>query len=288
MASIYKNNKAKIDLMNLYDEKLNDLQIDYTNIDVETTFGRTRVVKTGNSKGKKIVMFHGYNAGAPITLEAVKGILNTYCFYVIETVGQATKSDDEVVINIKDDSYALWAEEVLNTLEIKSTTIVGISYGAFIVEKLMTYKPQCIEKCILVVPSGIVSGNIWESTKRLTFPLIRWKTTKKEEHLKSFLSAFVPIEDHFLLKMLSIMMKGVKLDTRIPKLLNPKDVKNFTAPVYIIGAKDDVYFPGEKIAKRSKALFSNLKDVHLLENTKHMPSKHTFPIIQQKIIEWVN
>jgi hypothetical protein len=57
-------------------------------------------------------MFHGYNAGAPITLEAVVDLLDKYCFYVIETVGQATKSE-EVVINIKDNSFALWAEEVL-------------------------------------------------------------------------------------------------------------------------------------------------------------------------------
>ena len=58
--------------------------------------------------------------------------------------------------------------------------------------------------------------------------------------------------------MLSLMMKGVKLDTRIPKLLKPQDIEHFTAPVYIIAAKYDIYFPGEKIAKRSKALFSQV------------------------------
>lgn len=287
MASIYKNNQAKIDLMSLYDEKLKDLQINFENIDVATKFGKTRVVKTGNSKGKKIIMFHGYNAGAPITLEAVKNILSEYCFYVIETIGQATKSE-QTAINIKDDSFALWAAEVLSKLGIQKANIIGISYGAFIVEKLMVYKPQFIEKCILVVPSGIVSGNIWQSIKKLTFPLIIWNITKKEKHLKSFLSAFVPVEDDFLLKMLSLIMKGVKLDTRIPKLLKPKEVENFTAPVYIIAAKNDVYFPGKKIAIRSKELFLNLKEVHLLENSKHMPSKNTYPIIQQKIIQWIN
>ncbi|WP_438423900.1 alpha/beta fold hydrolase [Aquimarina macrocephali] len=287
MASIYKNNQAKTDLMNLYDQKLKDLQIDYTNVDVDTKFGRTRVVRTGNSKGKKIVMFHGYNAGAPITLEAIKDILDKYCFYVIETIGQATKSEEKIM-NIKDNSFALWVDEVLEKLEIKKVNVVGISYGAFIVEKLITYKPQRIEKCVLVVPSGIVNGNIWESTKKLTFPLIRWSITKKEKHLKSFLSAFVPIEDDFLFQMLSLIMKGVKLDTRIPKLLKPKEVENFKAPVYVIAAKDDVYFPGEKIAQRSKKLFSNLKEVHLLENSKHMPSKNSYPIIQKKIVEWIN
>ncbi|RKR18750.1 pimeloyl-ACP methyl ester carboxylesterase [Maribacter vaceletii] len=287
MTSIYKNNKAKTDIMNLYDEKLKSLQIDYTNIDVNTKFGRTRVVKTGNTSGKKIVFFHGFNAGAPITLEAVKGILNEYCFYVIETIGQTTKSEERVM-NIKDDSFALWADEVLEKLELEKVNVIGISYGAFIVEKLIIHKPERIEKCVLVVPSGIVNGDIWNSTKKLTLPLIRWKITKNEKHLKSFLNAFVPDNDDFLYRMLSALMKGIKLDTRIPKILKPFEIENFKAPVYIIAAKNDVYFPGEKIVKRSKELFSNLKEVYLLENSKHMPSKDSHPIIQQKIKKWIN
>ncbi len=138
------------------------------------------------------------------------------------------------------------------------------------------------------MPSGIVNGTILMSIKKLTLPLLRWKITKNEKHLRLFLSAFVPVEDKFLYSMLSLIMKGVKLDTRIPKLLNPEEVKNFKAPIYILAAKNDVYFPGEKIVKRSKKLFSNLKEVHLLESSKHMPSKDTYPIIQQKIKEWVN
>ncbi len=286
MASIYKNNQVKTDLMHLYDEKLESLNIDYTNIDAVTSFGRTRVVKTGNSKGKKIILFHGYNAGAPITLEAVKGLLNIYCFYVIETIGQATKSEEKAM-NIKDDSFALWAIEVFEKLKIEKLNVIGISYGAFIVEKLITYKPQHIEKCILVVPSGIVNGNIWESLKKLTFPLLRWHVTKSENHLRSFLNAFAPIEDEFLYNMLSSIMKGVKLDTRIPKLLKPKNIKHFKAPVYILASKNDVYFPGEKIARRSKELFPNLKEVYLLQNSKHMPSKKAYSVIQKKIKEWV-
>lgn len=287
MASIYKNNQTKVDLMNLYDEKLKDLKINFKNIDIETDFGNTRVVKTGNPNGKQIVMFHGYNAGAPITLEPVINLFDKYCFYVIETVGQATKSD-ETILNIKDDSFALWAEQVLNKLEIQQANFIGISYGAFILEKLMVYKPQFIQKCILVVPSGIVNGNFWQSIIKLTFPLIKWKITKKEKDLKAFLSAFASVEEDFLYKMLRLMMIGIKLDTRIPKLLKTKDLENFKAPVYVIAAEDDVYFPGDKIAKRSKELFSNLKEVYLLENSKHMPSKKAYPIIQQKVLEWIN
>ncbi len=286
MSAIYKNDTVKFELNNLYEEKLASLNIDYKELDVNTSFGRTRIIKTGNPKGKKIVLFHGYNAGAPLTLEAVKSLRKDYLLFAIDTIGQATKSE-ETVMNIKNDSFAIWADEVLEGLQITSANFIGISYGAYILQKLIIYKPKKVNKCIFVVPSGITSGNFCESMKKLTFPLIRYKITKKEKHLNLFINAFVPKNDSFMLKMLSIMMKGIKLDTRIPSLLKEKDVCNFNKPVYIIAAKDDVYFPGEKIAKRSKKLFSNLQEVYMLNNSKHMPSKDTFKDIQKKIKEWV-
>lgn len=286
MSKIYKNSNARIEFMKLYDQKLKSLQIQYSNIDVDTSFGKTRVVKTGNETKEKIVMFHGYNAGAPLTLEPILGILDKYCIYVVETVGQATKSA-ETRINISDNSYAKWVDDVLTGLSLDRVNIIGISYGAFIAQKVMTYHPERIKKCVLVVPSGIVNGNFWKSTKMLTLPMLRWKITKKEEHLKAFINAFAPIENEHIYKMLSLNMTGIKLDTRIPKTLKPSDIKHFTAPVYIIAATDDVYFPGEKIAHRSKGLFSNLQEVHLLEGSKHMPSKEHYSTIQQKIVTWI-
>jgi pimeloyl-ACP methyl ester carboxylesterase len=284
--TIYKNRETKEQLMKLYEEKLASLAILYSEKDVPTQFGVTRVVQTGNPKGKQIVLFHGINAGAPITLEAVKGLVDDYSLIVIETVGQATKSEG-AVMNIKDDSFAVWADEVFEYLKITNANIVGISYGAFIVGKIIKYKPERIGKCVLVVPSGIVNGDFWESMKKLTFPLIKWQITKKESDLTSFINAFIPKGDTFMHQMLSVMMKGVKLDTRIPPLLKVNDIKHFDKPVYVISADNDVYFPGEKVLTRSAELFSNLKETYLLKDSNHMPAKSSFPEIQKKLREWV-
>lgn len=45
--------------MELYDEKLESLRIDYEEIDVKTSFGRTRVIKTGNENGKTMIVADG-------------------------------------------------------------------------------------------------------------------------------------------------------------------------------------------------------------------------------------
>lgn len=287
MKSIYKNEKAKTDLMSLYNEKLSSLDIDYEELDIETKFGLTRVIKTGNPKGKSIVLFHGINAGAPLTIEAVKELRDDYLLFAIDTIGQATKSA-ETVLNIKDDSYAIWAEEVIEKLNIENADFIGISYGAYILQKLMTYRPKTIDKCIFIVPSGLVNGSPWESLVKLTFPLIRFMITKKDNHLKAFTKAFIPENDDFMFRMQKILLLGVNIDYRRPTLLTEKDVVNFDKPVFIIEASDDIFFPGKEAEKRSREIFKNLKEVYFLKNSKHMPSKETFPEIQMKIREWLN
>lgn len=286
MSTIYKGPEVKKEIMKLYDEKLACLVIPYQEIDIDTQFGKTHIIKAGNPDGKPVVLLHGFNAGAPLTLEAVQELSDTYCFYAIDTIGQTTKSA-ETRLSIKNDEYALWVDEVLEKLGIQQANMVGISYGAFILQKFITHKPERASKCIFVVPSGLVSGNFWESTKRLTLPFMRFKITKKDVHLKAFTDAFAPEDDAFMFRLLKLIMTGTKLDTRIPALLKKEDVAHYTNPVYILAATNDVYFPGEKIAKKCPTIFNNLKEVHLLNGSKHMPTPETFSVIQEKLREWI-
>lgn len=286
MKSLYKSIQAKTAIMSLYEEKLKSLQIDYKEIDINTTFGRTRVIKTGNENGKIIVLFHGINAGAPLTLEAVKDLRKDYLLYAIDTIGQATMSDEKR-INILDNSYALWSEEVLRLLSINEAIFIGISYGAYILQKLVTYKPEIVKKCIFVVPSGLVNGKAGASITKLTFPLIRFLITKKDAHLKKFTKAFVPEEDDFMFRLQKAILTGVNMDYRRPILLEEKDVKNFTSPVYMIVADNDIFFPGHEATERAKKIFKNFKEVQVLKNCKHMPSKVDYLEIQQKIKDWI-
>lgn len=286
MKTLYKTPQSKKQLMELYEEKLKSLQIDYQEIDVQTSFGRTRVIRTGNLNGKKIVLFHGINAGAPLTLEAVKGLRTTYLLFAIDTIGQATKSDENR-IDINDASYAIWADEVLEKLEIKAASFIGISYGAYILQKVLTHKPERVTKCIFVVPSGLVNGKVGVSLVKLTFPLVRFLMTKKDEHLRKFTAAFVPEEDEFMFRLQKALLTGLNMDYRRPTLLTAKDVEHFNNPVYMMVADDDVFFPSLEAIEKAKKIFKRFEEAYILKNCKHMPDQTTYTEIQQKIRSWL-
>lgn len=284
--TIYKSAESKAAVLGLYDKKLGSLNFPVQEQDVETSYGITRIISTGNKNGKQVVLFHGVHAGAALTLESIEDLRENYHLLCIETIGQATKSAD-TILNIKDDSFAKWADEVLEKLSIQKADFVGISYGAYILQKLITYKPERVNKCVFVVPSGLANGDFWPSITKLSIPLFRYHRTKKDEDLRKFLEPFVQKDDQYMFEFQKAILNGLHMDYRRPTLLRAKDVDHFTNPVYMIVADDDVFFPADKSIKRAKQVFKNLKEVHTLKNCKHMPHESDLDEIQQKLAEWI-
>ena len=286
MKNIYKSEKAKLEILSLYEQKAKSLDFPFQEKDIETTFGRTRVLISGNEKGKDLVLFHGIHAGSPLTLESIKNLQKDFKIYAIDTIGQATKSA-ETTINIKDDSFARWADEVLEQLQINKADFIGISYGAYILQKLITHKPNRVNNCIFVVPSGLANGNLWPSLTKLSLPLFRFLRTQKDEDLRKFVQHFIPEDDEYMFAFQRAILTGLHMDYRRPQILQKKDVNHFTNAVFIIAAEDDIFFPAEKSIKQARKVFTNLKEVYLLKNCKHMPHKSQFHEIENKLKEWL-
>ncbi|MEO1435505.1 MAG: alpha/beta hydrolase [Bacteroidota bacterium] len=285
MSELYKTKAAKEQIMALYDQKLASLNIEYTNLDISTSFGRTRVIRTGDPSSRPIVVFHGIHAGAPLTLEAIKELNDAFCLYVVDTIGQATKSD-YAKLKINGPDFGVWANEVFEGLELDRTDVIGVSYGGFIVQKLITHHPERIDRCVLVVPAGLANGPFGESMKKLSWPLLRFMLTKKDAHLVQFLDAFSGA-DPYNFQFQKALLTGVKMDYRRPGILQAKDVAGFDRPVFMIVSDQDVFFPSDPSIRHAKKRFANLKDVHVLEGSKHMPGPEHFSVIQAKIRNWL-
>ncbi|MEM6726149.1 MAG: alpha/beta hydrolase [Bacteroidota bacterium] len=285
MPGFYKSEAARKQIMDLYDLKLASLDIKYTNLDIPTRFGRTRVIRTGDPANRPLVIFHGIHAGAPLTLEAIKELNDSLCLYAIDTVGQATKSE-ATKLNINGPDFGLWADEVFEAFPFDQADVIGVSYGGFIAQKLMVHHPERINRCVFVVPAGLANGDFGTSMRQLSWPLMRYILTKKDEHLAQFLSAFSGDDEHHF-QFQKALLTGVKMDYRRPGILKAKDVTGFDRPVYLIVAGQDVFFPADRSIQKAKQVFASLKAVHILDGSKHMPGPDDFPVIQSLIRSWL-
>ncbi len=62
MKSIYKSEQGKEEIINLYDSQLSRLNKPWNDVYLDTSFGRTHIVETGNLLGEPLLVFHGGNA----------------------------------------------------------------------------------------------------------------------------------------------------------------------------------------------------------------------------------
>lgn len=191
--SIYKSDQARSILAEMYNQRLADMNSDHDSFYVETTAGKTHILALGNPDLPPVIVLHGINAGAPMALESIANLSKSYRLFGVDTLGQVGRSDENR-LSMKDNSYGDWLSEVVEKLGISQAPIIGVSYGAYILQKLMATSPEKISKAIFIVPSGFVNGPFWPSTKHLTIPLIRFFLTKSDAALRSFMEAFYTYE----------------------------------------------------------------------------------------------
>lgn len=62
MKSIYRSVDGKNKILELYDRQLTRLAVSWKDIYVQTSFGETHLIETGNTEGEPLLVFHGGNA----------------------------------------------------------------------------------------------------------------------------------------------------------------------------------------------------------------------------------
>ena len=88
----FKSQEGKEKIINLYNQKLKELNIHYLEKIVETKFGLTNVICTGDSKNSPLVLIHGTGGCAPQILDSFPNLASKYCVYAIDVLAQPNKS----------------------------------------------------------------------------------------------------------------------------------------------------------------------------------------------------
>ncbi len=252
-------------------QDLTPIYVEFEDIYVDTRFGKTHLLKTGNSKGKPILLFHGGNSTAPYYLRDFLFLRNEYLIYAPDTMGHPGKSA-QTVLSIKNLEYGEWASDVIDGLGFKQMICMGGSYGGGVLAKLMCFAPKKISKAILLVPSGICNTSTASIMFRMGIPMILYIMTQKEKWLKRAILPMVITEkdiDDSTLEMVRYSFNHVCVKAGMPSNVKMADMQNYTAPTLLITGEKDVIFPGEKVIARAKTIIPNLK-TYLMRGSGHM------------------
>ena len=192
--SIYKSEKGKEAIISLYEKQLERLNQKYEDRYIDTTFGKTHLIETGNFTGVPLLVFHGGNATTAYNLLACDFLMNDFHIYAVDTIGHPGKSA-EVSLSPYNYDYGKWAAEVIEKLGYENITCFGGSFGAGIIAKTMCVAPDKIKKVVLYVPSGISNAPAINSMSMM-LPMIMYWITHKDNWLRKCMLPMAVVEEN--------------------------------------------------------------------------------------------
>ncbi len=284
MSTFFKSETGRAEVLSLYDQKLQDLGIEYQSQTVRTQFGETHLLVTGPVDGPPLMIVHGSNGCAPIALETYPNLTKKYRVYAVDVPAQPNKSKGER-LSMADLSYGQWMNELLIQLGLESVTLAGFSFGGLIILKTLAFDESRIKAAYLAAPAYIVNGNPLKLLWKMFIPMKRYMKTGKPKHIRRFLSEIFTDDDPFALAFLSQVFLHFEMDFTPVPVISKKEAGRIRTPVTLFAAKQDLVFPGERMIKRAKRIFPSLRQAVLFEDSKHVQARVHNDQIEKFIME---
>lgn len=280
----FKSKEGKEKIITLYNQKLKELNIEYSEKLIETKFGVTNVIITGDTKNPPLVLIHGTGGCAPQILDSFPNLASKYCVYAVDVLAQPNKSAENR-LDMKSLDYGKWLIEVIIKLRLKDVTLVGFSFGGFISLKSLEFNETPIRQVFLVAPVYIVNGNPLVGLFKMFLPLKKFIKTNNQKYIKKVMGVLFSEYDDFALSYMSTTFQHCNMDFSPLPIISKDSANNIKTPISILAAEKDILFPGKKMIKRAKQLFPSLREVVLLEGSKHVPSDKDLKEIESTILE---
>lgn len=284
MASLFKSESGKKEVLAMYDQKLEELNIQYQSKFVETSFGKTHVLITGDASNPPLVLVHGSNGCAPIALECYPNLSSKYQVFAIDVIAQPTKSA-ETRLSMKDDSYGKWVNEVIDQLGLDQVTLAGFSLGGLIILKTLIYNEKKVKDVVIASPAYIVNGNPFRALFKIFIPMKRYMRTKKPHFIEKFLSALFTDRDEFAIRFLSKVFLHFEMDFTPVPVIKKQEAQGIKTPITLLASGQDIIFPGKKMLKRAKKIFPSLKKTVFLEDSKHVQNEAGNRVVEQLLFD---
>ena len=270
--TIYKSEKGKQKILQLYDRQLERLSVPYSDKFVSTSFGETHLIETGNPSGIPLLVFHGGNATTAYNLLACDFLMDDFHIYAVDTIGHPGKSA-EVSLSPRNNDYGKWAGEVIETLKYESICCFGGSFGAGIIAKTMCVTPDKVKRAVLYVPSGIKNGPVINNM-RMMFPMILYWITHGDMWLRKCMLPMAIIDENItddIYETAKLSIDYMKVKTGMPGDVSAEEIKKCKAPTLVMAAEKDCLFPAKGVLSRANRIIANCT-TYLLKDRGHMSS----------------
>ncbi|WP_238899948.1 MULTISPECIES: alpha/beta hydrolase [unclassified Clostridium] len=277
MGKVFKTNEGKNDVIKFYDKFLQKLALSYEKFYVNTRYGKTFIIASGEKSNPPLILLHGSGMNSVMWLRDIKEYSKTYRVYAIDMLGEPGKSDENRP-SLIGSSYAEWLKEVFENLSVERANIIGISLGAWLAIKFSVSYPEMASKLVLLCPSGVGPQKKSFIFKAIAYGILGEKGIDK---LYYKVNGNQPIPEE-MLKYQKLIGKSFNYRKETIPVFSDNELKLLTMPtVLFVGAKD-IMLHSDKTARRLGNLLPHAQ-INISPKAGHSNVNDV-----NKIIEWFN
>ena len=235
----------------------------------DTGEGRTHLLTAGESSNPPVLVFQGGNVTNPVTLSWVQALADDYYLIAPDTPGQLGKTTVEL-----SGGFGSWVENLLDTLDVDSAAMVGISHGAGVVLEAAVDVSDRIDAAALVVPAGFGTA-LSLTLLRIVLPSLGYRVLPRQWLLHRALAPMftqpIPAVEEVVLETVGTALRTGDLRAEFPGPDELEALAAFEAPTLVVTAEHDPFFPGTRTCKRA-AKHLPLEDCLMLTDERHFLS----------------
>jgi len=265
-SSLYKSAEGYQKVMTHYEAALQTMGVPYETRYVETQYGPSHTVISGNEKGKSTVLWHGQNANAASWASWIPALAPTYHIYAIDVIGGMGKSAPSRPSK-KGAAYGEWAAEALEGLGLGQANMIGASQGGWLIGKLGAVAPEMVCSAVLMSSAGFLPLSMIQVFRML--PRILFKPAAKAAH--EMLAMVSPPDlppDPFFLELFELMMSHFRSEQIVP-VLSDVEIKRLNAPTYLLMGQYESSFNPYKAIERGLRLLPNVIAAEVVPGVGH-------------------
>lgn len=174
MVKRFKSPEGKQLIYDSYDKLLELLGIDKEELDIETKYGKTHVIVSGNIANPPLLLFHDSGGNSVFTwFPNIREFVKHYYVVAVDYFGGSGKSEPNESYP-KEFDVGLWVNKILDTLGIQITNIAGVSYGGYLTLAYTAKNQSRVNKVVCMANYPY----IWGIKGYLLFYLLVFRTLK--------------------------------------------------------------------------------------------------------------
>jgi pimeloyl-ACP methyl ester carboxylesterase len=287
----FKTPEGEAAYLAAYDAAMKSWPVPYRELTVPSRFGITHVVVSGLTDAPPLVLLHGYWATSTMWSLNIADLSKEYRVYAVDVMGQPSKSiPDEPIRNAAD--FVAWLTATLDGLHLDGVSLMGMSFGAWLVLTYAVAVPERVHKLVLLSPAASLLPLVKQFSVRGTLMLLFPTRFMVNSFMRWLGITDIPGETDAR-RILELMYLGLKHfrfpreTSRIaPTVFSDDQLRAMHVPTLLLMGDHEVIYDPAKALARARRLFPDVEGA-LVPQSSHDMSFGQHRVVDARVLEFL-